>query len=908
MLSSSEGRRRKKDPDRERSSPRSKDKDREKDREKDPERHKRSKSSKTSRKSSLSASKEGDRDRDRLNELSSKERIKTPSSHASRSSNRMAVVPEMERRASLGSPTASRTSLPYPTFSKTYSKENIYSREEGAERRKSLFTPEPTDLGDESLDKEKESGSHDNVPSPSRAPPSPPLTATTAADLRKTASANSMRRKNSEALEKEMEGGRRSVDSGTKITSEPRFTASRSSVREDDTRVEGTDLTSTTTSSRPSTVRQSDKSPHLAPPQTRLGSPSNARPPGRATSASRTTTREASEVTQSTDSDATSIAPDRQNLRRQPAASPTNSETSPASVVDSSPRTPTQHSVLPSVLSTQKDRPPTVEILTDPVSRTQSIDPSYSDSPLTPPPPPPPPALGDPPRVDYLLQNGGLPRPVPRSLFAVIDNRPIMSYSTYQSPQVAGAQFQDVNQFFAPFRKLLDDYATVLNNNGSLAVATGYKSIARRLLDRLENVFARNIASEHCTCIMCVHEAEFSDEAGINWGEILELVSGRCDLPVWPPFDKTTTDTLGIPDLEAPCQRIDDDVPEEYREHYAHQSRKTKVTVQSWLSNQQEAAPEDADDETLEFAMCTRLPSDKRPLFYALLYGMKTLPSRNFQPQHVVERGTPPSIAKAAIALERLYRLANRPRDHVVVMYLLRNPNMHNILATLSAVTKQEWEILISGRFDGFLWSGAENIPNLSSPPPVSRNPSGATPSRIVSPFSQGPFTPFSPGPSPAPYPASRPGSTRLLAGPAPVQMDEETEIAVLAEVEREIYLGMEALEDSFEHLHNCAEVLRRQLRERCSSLSIQAQARRGPMSGGIQVRTDTPASYRPDLDGDALEDLRSDIGPDDSASNVSHNRRRRGHRAKARHTPAPVEEESEEDVGLVQRVRKMKF
>ena len=78
---------------------------------------------------------------------------------------------------------------------------------------------------------------------------------------------------------------------------------------------------------------------------------------------------------------------------------------------------------------------------------------------------------------------------------------------------------------------------------------------------------------------------------------------------------------------------------------------------------------------------------------------MKTLPTARTQP--VPNTGTPLSISKAALALQRLYRLYTPPRDQVVVMYLIRNPDMHTILATLSAVSKHEWEILVSGRFGG---------------------------------------------------------------------------------------------------------------------------------------------------------------------------------------------------------------
>jgi hypothetical protein len=492
---------------------------------------------------------------------------------------------------------------------------------------------------------------------------------------------------------------------------------------------------------------------------------------------------------------------------------------------------------------------------------------------------------GEPPRVDYLLQNGGLARPIPRSLLAAIEGAPAPAYSSYTSPR-SGSNGQDVRTFFKPIQLVLNNYNTVMDTNGSLAVATGYRSVARRLLDRLENVFARNISSEHCRCMMCFEQPiEDEDAAGVNWGEILELVSGRCELAAWPPYEDHSGEGLGISSsqLQDPCQQIDVDVPEQYRAHYEKQSKKTKVAVQSWLSDQQETAPEDADDETLTFIMLTRLEQPQRPLFYALLWGLEELPTPRTQKP---ETDTPPYLAKAGLALQRLYRLAKAPRDQLVVMYLIRHPEMHNMLATLAAVKKHEWEILVSGRFDGFLWSGAEDLPGQIPP--------SDGPQRFESPMSPSPYS--RPG-------SARPGSVRPPGGGAPVQIDEETEIAVLAEIEREIYIGMEAMEDAFEHLHNQAELVRRRLRERAAGLSMVAQQRRGSGADGIEVRMGTPANMR---DGDeGFDDMRSEIGPDDSASNVSHNRRRKMHRARERRTPAPVEEESEEESTLAERIRR---
>lgn len=525
------------------------------------------------------------------------------------------------------------------------------------------------------------------------------------------------------------------------------------------------------------------------------------------------------------------------------------------------------------------------------------------------------------PRVDYLLQNGGLAKAIPRSLLQAIDGVPASAYSQYATPRLSGAQAHDVRTFFKPLQNVLNSYNTVMDTSGSLAVATGYRSVARRLLDRLENVFARNISSEHCQCMMCFGQPLPDESAGVNWGEILELVSGRCELPTWPPYEVEPGPGLGISsDLEAPCQRIDVDVPDQYREHYEKQSKKTKVAVQSWLSDQQDDVPEDADDETLTFIMLTRLEQPQRPLFYALLWGLDKLPNPRTQKP---DTGPPLYLAKAGVALQRLYRLFTPPRDQLVVMYLIRHPDMHNMLATLAAVTKQEWEILISGRFDGFLWSGTEDLGEPTTTPPrtASRGPLPGHipptdgPQRFAtSPFSPNRFSTFPP-PQPASRPPSaRPGSVRPPGsggGGAPVQIDEETELAVLAEIEREIYLGMEAMEDAFEQLHNQAESVRRRLRERAAALSMVAQQRRGAAGGaGIEVRMDTPANGLGDDGNGAGDDTRSEIGPDDSASNVSHNRRRKAHRARERRTPALVEEESEEDVvaaaqGLKERIRR---
>ena len=904
MSSIVEPRRRKTtDRGRDRDTPKLKDKDKDKDK----DRHRSSR-----RKTSSSSTR--DRDRDTAN----RDHPRTSASHSSRSTRKMAVVPEMERRASTSSPNGSRTSLPYPSFSKEHSKEVLHSREDLIDQKKSLLTPDPTDLSQEDPAKKPERVERALSPARGAAPPSPPLTATAVdPELKRAGSGNSMRR-DAQATQIGMENGRRpSVDSGSRITPGPRFSASKSSLRQIVTIDEGTQITSNTEISQPSTIRK-DKTPNADAPKVRPVTP-NARPPGRTTSAG---SHKISVVTQSTDSDATSIAPDRRPSHTPPAVL-SNSGSSPNSIVDSSPRTPTPRdahfpSVEPELKEPELKELPMVEVFGDLPSRPYSVDPAYSDSPLTPPPPPPPPAMTDAPRVDYLLQNGGLPHPVPRSLLTAVTNQgPAPAYQQYSSPRVPPSQNTDVGTVFAPLQSLLDDYTQVMAKHGSIAVATGYRSVARRLLDRLEAVFARNISSETCNCIMCLGHAQFKqpteEETGVSWGEILEYVSGRRELPQWPPFSISQHTELSPLDTDhpiAPMQKLDIDVPEEYRDHYVRQGKKTKQAVQNWLASQPEEAtspPQEVDDETLTFAILTHLEPEKRQLFTAILRGMSTLPGSRAQTP--MEKFKNDILAKTSLALQRLYRLSSLPRDPESTIFLLKNPDLHGILATLAAVSSGEWEILVSGRFDGFLWSGAESVfPSSYVGSSISRGPSrntSRTPlSRTTTPFSMGGGPSRGPSRGPTPFNVAKGTTPAPSSFGAPVQMDEETEIAVLAEVEREIYLGMEALEDAFEALHCKAEAVRRSLRERSAGLAMAAQARRGSTAEGIEVRLGTPASTLNgwsglgwDSETDDGIDERSELAPDDSASNISFNRRRRPERRTERRTPAPVEEEDESSV-----------
>ncbi|RFU71797.1 5-methylcytosine g t mismatch-specific dna glycosylase, partial [Trichoderma arundinaceum] len=512
----------------------------------------------------------------------------------------------------------------------------------------------------------------------------------------------------------------------------------------------------------------------------------------------------------------------------------------------------------------------------------------------------PPPAVDvlEIPRVDYLLQNGGLSQPVTRHFLSVL---PIQNGSSRPSNSpLTGAE-----TLFTPFVGLLDQYQTVLSKQGSVAVATGHRSVARRLLDRLENVFSRDLPPHGCSCIIC--EKSNEPHRGLNWGDVLEWVSGRIELPSWPPFDladigtkaaEISGETPRRPD--SPIQ-LDPDIAEEFREHYLRQSKKVRSAVDKWLHSTGETPvppPQEVDDETLSFAILTNLDSEDRPYFNALLAGSKELRPATRAPTPL-NRPRNDFIVKTGLSLQRLYRLQQVPRDAESATYLIKNHHTHDLLITLSNINNQEWEILTSGRFDGFLWSGADgdDFGGVESRGPTPFRGPSAMGSRTNTPFS-----PYSRGATPASFISLT--SSGMGGSRPPVSNDEEMEMAAIAEIEREIYQGMEALEDAFEKLHHQAETVRTALRQRGAGLMQNLQNRRRidvlsiPGSGNSQNSGyERPAWAGSDAENASDEDWQMeeyDLYPDDSASNISSSRHRRPKRRVERRTPAPIEEEEE--------------
>ncbi|GKT95177.1 LOW QUALITY PROTEIN: 5-methylcytosine G/T mismatch-specific DNA glycosylase [Colletotrichum tofieldiae] len=750
-----------------------------------------------------------------------------------RSASMTDLVPEMSRTSLTGPASTDRISVPYPTFSKAHSKEAVRGSREDVEEERP-FTPEATDLGDSEL---KRSRSVDYSEKQRKAsskkesrPPSPPET--------------------------DLSGKRRS---GTPEESSKKVREERSS-----SRLGG----------------EASKRDRDDRPSSRLS--------GISRSGSRADDKSRLSFKSKTSSQATSSSKRSSSSKKSRRSDNHDGDSSPESLQDSSPRTPTQAPPFPPPFA-MHDKPP------GPPQVYPENDITPSATPMT----------DMAPRVDYLLQNGGLIQPIPKTFLSVLPDKTVLDHPTH--PWLT---------LFAPFFNLLDQYNSVLNRNGSVAVATGHRSVARRLLDRLENVFSRELPEHGCTCVVCERGPDIQHR-GLGWGEVLEW---------WPPFDlaslgsKAAEVSADLPPRPDSPVKIDPDIAEEFREHYLRQSKKVRGAVDKWLNTCGETTappPQDVDDETLTFAILTNLDPEDQPYFNAILSGSNH-PKPATRAPTPLHRARPDLLVKTGLALQRLYRLAQVPRDAEVAMYLVKNPHTHDLLITMSDINTQEWEILTSGRFDGFLWSGADGD-DIATPTAESRGATPASnyiPSRpsTMSPGARGtpgfpgsrnttPFSAYSRGATPASFVSN---ASSAAANRQAVSRDEEMEMAVLAEVEREIYQGMEALEDAFEALHLKAEVVRTGLRNRGAGLMHSLQSRRridvlpNPGSGNSQSSGyERPSWAQGDYDANSDSEWGGDdfeLAPDDSASNISSSRHRRPKRRTERRTPAPIEEDDEEN------------
>ncbi|KAL2058583.1 hypothetical protein ABVK25_001311 [Lepraria finkii] len=375
-------------------------------------------------------------------------------------------VLELEEPSTSTSPLGSNTSLPYPSFSRAHSKEAVGSRDNVANPRLSYYTPDPTDL-----DKEKDQGNGNGIQNTTGvAPPSPPETtvdqdievekAREKSKVKKTTvecphDSDSDPEEEKPKVEKiKVRKTRAEIprDEGSEVQ-KPR--ARKSDVEK--RRREKPKATTVRVERKPSDLQKAAE--YLGRKLRRASSEASEKPkdPPPQTPKSRTSMREAGKdddkstlsarrskpgtpskpstppkvrpkqatVEDSTSSIARGCKPAISDLSSLPKSETTNTSTtdsgaterpvtlhadrnsSPATDPDSSPRTPTLAE--PQFPSSGKATP---------FSALGEHDHSgaFTGSPLPPPPPPLPEVPM--PKVDYLMQHGGLPNPVPKSLLS----------------------------------------------------------------------------------------------------------------------------------------------------------------------------------------------------------------------------------------------------------------------------------------------------------------------------------------------------------------------------------------------------------------------------------------------------------------------------------------------------------
>ena len=519
--------------------------------------------------------------------------------------------------------------------------------------------------------------------------------------------------------------------------------------------------------------------------------------------------------------------------------------------------------------------------------------------------------------MDYLLPHGGLIRPIcisfspnedPHEIRYIPGNGGEVPEVSYAPGSEDATDAKLAATIFAPLHDSLDAYTQILANGGSVAVGTGYRSVARRLLERVEALFARDI--------------------GLPWGETLEWLRGKRRrerlpvLPVLPVRGLLKKGASGLDDGETPTILGNNYGEEEPCQTPApppvlqpppadgqgvHQMLaegekiRTKTKVEEWLEETETVLSTTINNNT-SGGVTLNGPSqlngksnDAAGSFYVTLANQFNSPHHNQHPQaHNIQQDAASTVSQeeeeeklvsgiilellneslpqkdlyaqyladnalleqTMLALRRLYPAfpAHTISRSIAALYLLLHPDLHHVLEAIARITKGELDLLNSGRFDGFL-DEKDVIP-----------------------------------------------------------ADEEKELEALEVLDGNIFRTMEKLEDEIEALHVRAEEVRRKLRVRKEAIARKmvlagkdkdtGGGGGGGGGGGVPITGTAPAEqFGPSLtrqnstpmnamikhvqlpppppksdyfEGLDKESTLNPIMPDDSASNYGSRHRRR--------------------------------
>ena len=303
-------------------------------------------------------------------------------------------------------------------------------------------------------------------------------------------------------------------------------------------------------------------------------------------------------------------------------------------------------------------------------------------------------ALGRQP-IDYLIPYGALDGPVSDNFHPYQDPHSIANSPRTELP---------VADVFGNLNYLLDSYIAILSNGGSMAVGTGYRSVARKLLQQVGGVFNREVGIE-----------------GIDWSDILEYIRGDdqkpclCVLPVKGLIQRNIDTATILSGAEPTSSEVGPQQTKELAESVVAGVREKSGTgkVQEWLEEvekvlRQQPPPSPTATSTVPEEVEHEYEDE---VVTQIIEGILPTPAqievfRSYLADHAY-------LASTKAALVRLYpqHPAVSITKPIVALYLLLHVELHPMLAAIGGLSDAEMELINSGRFDGFLDGSTNAVP-----------------------------------------------------------------------------------------------------------------------------------------------------------------------------------------------------
>lgn len=238
-----------------------------------------------------------------------------------------------------------------------------------------------------------------------------------------------------------------------------------------------------------------------------------------------------------------------------------------------------------------------------------------------------------------------------------------------------------------------------------MAVGTGYRSVARKLLQQVGGVFNREVGVE-----------------GIDWSDILEYIRGDepkpclCVLPVKGLIQRNI-DTATILSGAEPASEVGIQAPQqtkELAESVVAGVREKSGTgkVQEWLEEVEKVLRQQPPPPPTASTVPEEIEHEyEDEVVTQIIEGILPTPAqievfRSYLADYAY-------LASTKAALMRLYpqHPAVSITKPIVALYLLLHVELHPMLAAIGGLSDAEMELINSGRFDGFLDGSTNAVP-----------------------------------------------------------------------------------------------------------------------------------------------------------------------------------------------------